>query len=66
MLLKFVSLDKMIITSLDQEDDFRRSGEGLIISLGLKAKTGLKRYKKANCVIGNVSMKEISKVTRDF
>ena len=36
--LKFVSLDKMRITSSDPKDDSVRSVKGLITSLGLKTK----------------------------
>ena len=41
--LKFGSLDKMIITSSKPKDYLGRSGKGLIISLGIKAKARQKK-----------------------
>ena len=35
-------------------------------SMGIKAKASPKKYKKARYAIGNVSMKDISKIIRDF
>ena len=58
--LKFDSLDKMIITSSESKVRLVRSGKGLIISLGLKAKNKAKEIKKDRYVIGNVSKKELS------
>ena len=43
ILLKFGSLDKMIITSSEPKDYLGRSGKGLIISLGIKAKARQKK-----------------------
>ena len=43
-----------------------RSGKGLIASLGLKAKTRPKKYKKARYAIGNFSKKDVSKIIREF
>ena len=42
------------------------SGKGLINYMGLKSKTRPKRYKKAKCAIGNVSKKDLSKISREF
>ena len=59
ILLKFDSLDKMRITSLESKGSLGRSEKGLIISIGLKAKVRLKKYKKSRYAIVNVSMKDI-------
>ena len=65
ILLKFVSLDKIIITS--SESIFLvRLGEGLITSLGLNFKARPKRYKNSRYAIRNVSKKEILKIMRNF
>ena len=42
------------------------SGKGLITSLGINDKAGLNKYKKARYDIGNVSMKYLSKIIREF
>ena len=65
-LLKFDSLDKMIITSLESKFKLGRSGNGLITSLILKAKTRPNNYKKARYAIGNVIKKDLSKIIREF
>ena len=57
--LKFDSLEKMKITSSESKDNFGRSGKGLITSLGLKAKVGSHKYKKARYAIGNVSKEDL-------
>ena len=62
--LKFDSLDNMRITSSESKDNQGRSGKGLITSLGIKARTSTKKYKKARYAIGNVSMKELPKIIR--
>ena len=64
--LKFDSLDKMKITSSESKDDLVRSGKGLITSLGLKAKSRFKKYKKARHAIGNVSEKDLFRIIKDF
>ena len=43
-----------------------RSVKGLIAYLGFKAKVRPHKYKKAMYAIGNVSMKEILKIIREF
>ena len=62
--LKFDSLDKMRITSSYSKDNLGRSGKGLMTSLGLKAKSSPKKYKKARYSIGNVIKKDLSKIIR--
>ena len=64
--LKFGSLDMIRITSSNPKHNFGRSGKELITSMGLKAKARSKKYKKASYAIRNVSMKDISKIIRDF
>ena len=41
-------------------------GKSLIAFLGLKAKSGLKAYKKARYAITNISMKDFSNIIWDF
>ena len=48
------------------KDNLVRSGKGLITSLDLKAKARSNKYKKARCAIRNLSVKDLSKVIRDF
>ena len=64
--LRFDSLDKMRITSSDSKDNLGRSGKGLIISLGIKAKVRPHKYKKERYAIGNVSKKDPSRIMREF
>ena len=64
--LEFESLDKMIITSSESKVKLGRSGKGLIVTLGIKAKTRPKKYKKARDAIRNVSKKDLSKIIREF
>ena len=64
--LKFDSLKKTRITYSESKVKLGRPGKGLIISLGLKAKTIPKKYKKTSYAIGNVSKKDLSNIIRDF
>ena len=64
--LKFGSLDKMGITSSEPKDNLGISGKGLITSLGLKAKSRPKKYKKSRYAIRNISMRELSNIIREF
>ena len=64
--LKFDSLDNMRITSSESKVKLGRSGKGLIASLGLKAKTRPKIYKKARYTIVNFNKKDLSKIIREF
>ena len=64
--LNFCSLDKMGITSSDPKGNLGRLVKGLITSLGLKVKARITKYKIARYVIGNVSMKDLSKIIREF
>ena len=60
------SMDKMIITSSESKDILGRSVNRLITSLSLKDKTRPKKYKKARYSIRNFSMKDLSKIIREF
>ena len=56
----------MKITSSESKGKLKRSGNGLITSLGFKAEARLKKYKRTRYAIGNVSEKDISKIIREF
>ena len=64
ILLKFISLDKILITSSNPKYHLGRLGEGLITSMGIKANERSKKYKKSRYAIGNISMKNLSKIIR--
>ena len=64
--LKFGILDNMRITSSEPKDNFGRPVKGLITYLGLKAKARPNKYKNPRYAIGNISMKDISKIIREF
>ena len=59
-------MDKMKITSSGSKDKLGILGKGLITSLGLKAKTRPKKYKKTRYFIRNIIKKDLSKVIREF
>ena len=63
---KFDSLDNMKITSSESKEKLKRSGKGLITSLGFNSKVRPQRYKKARYAIVNVSKKDLSKIIKDF
>ena len=44
----------------------KKSGKGLIASLGFKTKARSQKYKKARYAVGNVCEKDISKIIKDF
>ena len=56
----------MKITSSELKGKLVGSGKGLITSLGLKAKARPHKYKKSRYASVNVSMKELSKIMREF
>ena len=53
-------------TYSEPKNNLGRSGSGLIASLGLKAKSRPNKYKKARYSIGNFSMKDLSRIIREF
>ena len=63
---KFDSLNKMETTSSESKLKLRRSGKGLVTALDLKTKVKSKKYKKARHDIGNVSMKDLSNIIKEF
>ena len=63
---KFDSLNKMKTTSSESKGKLGRSGKGLVTTLALRTKARYKKYKKARYAIGNVSMKDLSKIIKDF
>ena len=56
----------MKIISLEPKEYLGISGKGLIFSLGLKTIVRSKKNKKARYDITNVSMKDISKMIKEF
>ena len=66
MSLKFGSLDRIIITVLEQKYYLGRSGKGLNTSLSLNTNIRSNRYKNGRYVITNVSTKDISKIIKEF
>ena len=63
---KFDSLNKMETTSSESKGKLRISVKGLVTALDLKTKVRSKRYKKERYAIGNVSMKELSNIIKEF
>ena len=59
-------MENMKITSSDPKDYQGISGKGLITSLGLNTYVTTKKTKKERYVITNVSMKNLSKIIKDF
>ena len=66
MLLNFYIMDKMKIASSESKDNLGRSGNVLITSLGIKAKSRPKKYKKEMYAIINFSKKDLSQIIREF
>ena len=64
--MKFGSLDKMINTSSEPKENLGISLKGLITSMGIKVKARPKKQKKEIYCIGNVSMKDILNIIREF
>ena len=64
--LKFVSLDNMRIAYSEPKYYLGRSGKGLITSMDLKTNVRSNKNKKSRYAITNVSMKDISKMIKDF
>ena len=63
---KFDSLSKMETTSSESKEKWGRSGKGLVTALYLKTKVRPQKYKKARYAIGNVSMKDLSNIIKEF
>ena len=63
---KFDSLNNMETISSDSKVELGRSGKGLVTSLDLKTKARQKKHKKARYAIGNVNMKDLSNIIKEF
>ena len=56
----------METTSSELKVKLGRSGKGLVTALALNTKARSAKYKKARYAIGNVSMKELSNIIKEF
>ena len=63
---KFDSLNKMETTSSESKVELGRSGKGLVTALPLNTKARSKKYKKARYSIGNVRMKDLYNIIKEF
>ena len=63
---KFDSLNKINTTSSESKGKLGESGKGLVTALAFKTKVRLPKYKKARYAIRNVSMKDLSKIIKEF
>ena len=63
---KFDSLNKMKTTSSEWKGKLGISGKGLVTALDLRTKLRSKKCKKAKYAIGNVSMKDLFNIIKDF
>ena len=63
---KFDSLNNMETTSSESKLKLGRSGKRLVTALALKTKEMVEKYKKARYAIGNVSMKDLSNIIKEF
>ena len=64
--LTFDKLENMQFIYSESKGNLERLGNGLITSLGFKAKVRPPKYKKARYATGNVSKKDISKIIGEF
>ena len=64
--ITFGSLDNMIITSSEPKYYFRISGKGFITYLGINTNVLSNKNNKARFVINNISMKDFSKIIKEF
>ena len=63
---KFDNLDKSETTSSESKVKMEGSGKWLVTALALKTKARPTKYKNARYAIGNVSMKDLYKKTKEF
>ena len=63
---KFDSLNNMETTSSESKGKLGRTGKGSLTALAIKTKVRPKKYKKARYAIGNVSMKDLSNIIKEF
>ena len=64
--LKFGNMDKMKITSPEPKYYQGRSRKGLIVSLSINTITRSKKIKQARFYITEVSLKDLSKIIKEF
>ena len=62
----FDSLNKMEITSSESKGKLGRSVKGLVTALALNTKARSKICKKARYAVGNVSMKDLFNIIKEF
>ena len=63
---KYDILNKMETTYSESKGKLGRSGKGLVTAPDIKTRVRLQNYKKARYAIGNVSMKDLSNIIKDF
>ena len=63
---KFDSLNNMETTSSESKGKLEIPGKGLVTALDFKNKVRSQKYKKARYAIGNVSMKDLSIIIKEF
>ena len=63
---KFDSINKIDKTSSESKIKLGRSGKGLVTALALNNKARSKKYKKERYAIGNISMKDLSNIIKEF
>ena len=63
---KFDSLNKTEITSSNSKGKWGRSVKGLVTALEFNTKVRFQKYKKARYAIGNISMKDLSNIMKEF
>ena len=56
----------METTSLESKGKLGRSGKGLVTAMVFKSKVRSQKYKKAKYAIGNVNMKDIFSITKEY
>ena len=63
---KFDSLNKMKTTSSESKGKLERSGKGFVTAMDFKTKVRSQKYKKARYAIGNVSEKDLSRLSKSL
>ena len=63
---KFDSLENIETTYSESKERLERSGKGLVTALSFKTKVRSPKYKKARYVIKNFSLKDLSKIIKEF
>ena len=63
---KFDSLNKLETTSSESKGKLGISGKGLVTALAFKTKVRSQKYKKSTYTIGNVIMKDLPNIIKEF